>query len=123
MRSSTIEHVLEEDASSEATPDFGRLARVYRWMEWFNFGPFLWRCRCAFLGMLGKRRAALVLGDGDGRFTARLLRESAHITIDAVDASEAMLSEMRRRTGTSSSRVQTYLSDARGFRPARRDYD
>src|SRR6185437_1080687 len=58
------------------TPKFDRLARVYRWMEWLSFGPYLSRCRRAFLPQLRDARRALVLGDGDGRFTAALLRRN-----------------------------------------------
>jgi hypothetical protein len=123
MRSTTVERFPVEDVSPSATPDFGRLVHIYRWMEWLSFGPFLWRCRCAFLDLLENHRVALVLGDGDGRFTARLLRENTNVAIDAVDASGAMLEELCRRAGSSSNRVRTFLGDARGFCPSRRDYD
>jgi hypothetical protein len=53
-------------------PDFNRLARFYRWMELVSFGPWLCWCRCAFVGEVSACRYALILGDGDGRFTARL---------------------------------------------------
>ena len=64
-------------------PDFDRLARLYRWMEYLTFGPWLQRCRSAFLGGIANSRRALVLGDGDGRFTARLLADCPAIRIDA----------------------------------------
>jgi hypothetical protein len=122
MRSSALaERAIQQ--SETPTPDFDRLAHIYRWMEWFSFGPFLWRCRCTFLKMLRHSRAALVLGDGDGRFTAQLLHENHQITVDALDASGAMLSEMRRRARFSSVRLKTHLCDARTCLPIRRDYD
>jgi SAM-dependent methyltransferase len=117
MRSATAEDILPEPV----TPDFDRLAHVYRWMEWLSFGPFLSRCRCAFLQSLENCRSALILGDGDGRFTARLLDENPHISIDAVDVSAAMIGELRRRAG-SNARLQVHISDARVFKPLRRDY-
>jgi len=123
MRSATMESQLLEQCLHAAAPDFNRLARIYRWMEWLSFGPFLMRCRCAFLSLLSNRHAGLVLGDGDGRFTARLLRENPSITIDAVDASGAMLEELGRRAGSSGCRLQTHFSDARAFLPERHDYD
>ncbi len=123
MRSATVEHDLPEESFATAAPDFDRLAHIYRWMEWFSFGPFLQRCRCAFLGLLGDRRTALVLGDGDGRFTAQLFDANPHVTVDAVDASGAMLSELRRRAGSHSNRLLTHLSDARAILPMRHDYD
>lgn len=101
-----------------APADFDRLAGPYRWMEFASFGPVLWWCRCAFLGELGDRRRVLVLGDGDGRFTARLLRENPAVEVDAVDASPAMLRALVRRAGRNADRVRTHAADARNWRPA-----
>jgi SAM-dependent methyltransferase len=95
------------------TPKFDRLARVYRWMEWLSFGPYLSRCRRAFLPQLRDARRALVLGDGDGRFTAALLRRNTDVLVDAVDASPAMLQGLRRRAGLDVSRLQTEVRDLR----------
>jgi SAM-dependent methyltransferase len=105
------------------TPDFNRLAGLYRWMELACFGPWLWWCRCAFLPELQGRRQALVLGEGDGRFTARLLRENSRIHIDAIDASSAMLQALARRAAPhaaehlGSSRLRTHCADARNWKP------
>jgi SAM-dependent methyltransferase len=104
-------------------PDFDRLAHVYRWMEWLSFGPFLMWCRCAFLDRLSHRRRALVLGDGDGRFTARLLAHNPSVLVDAVDASPAMLSALRRRAGRRRSRVQIQVADIRAWEPGTAAYD
>lgn len=98
-------------------PNFDRLAKIYRWMEWITFGPWLWRCRCAFLPAMQSRRRALVLGDGDGRFTARLLSQNKMIRVDAVDASPAMLDQLRRRTSSHADRVSTCAADVRGLTP------
>jgi hypothetical protein len=105
------------------TPNFNHLAHVYRWMEWLSFGPFLWQCRCFFLSRLRRHRRALVMGDGDGRFAARLLRENCDIRIDAVDGSVAMLRELARRASVHGSRLHAHAADAREFVPPRRDYD
>ena len=91
-------------------PDFDGLAGLYRWMELASFGPWLWWCRCAWLHQLTGCRHALVLGDGDGRFTRRLLEVCPTLTLDAVDASPAMLPALVRRTGM----------EASGWRPLRR---
>lgn len=112
---------LEQSAAPE-TPDFDRLAHLYRWMEWLTFGPFLHRCRCAFLPSLTARRHALVLGDGDGRFTASLLRSNSAIEVDAVDASEAMLHQLSSRVPSAAS-IHTHHVDARAFAPPHRDFD
>jgi hypothetical protein len=96
-----------------APPNFNRLARLYRWMEFFSFGPWLALTRRTFLPSLAGRRSALVLGDGDGRFTASLLRLNAGIDVDAVDASPAMLHALVRRAGPHAMRVRTHAADAR----------
>lgn len=98
-------------------PDFTRLARFYRWMELVSFGPWLWWCRCVFLGELGACRYALILGDGDGRFTARLLEANPAVRIDAIDASPAMLKALVRRAGQNRSRVRAQIADARSWLP------
>lgn len=98
-------------------PNFNRLAQAYRWMEWLSFGPFLHRARTAFLPELATARHALILGDGDGRFTAALLRANPSVTIEAVDASPAMLSALVHRAGPHASRIQTHAADARAFQP------
>ena len=105
------------------TPNFNRLARIYRWMEFFSFGPWLMRCRCAFLNECLTSRYALALGDGDGRFTARLLRENPAILIDAVDTSPAMLKALSSRAKTHAARIRTFQSDARSWLPANLPYD
>lgn len=122
MRTAVLHTEIREQSANSVTPDFNHLARIYRWMEWLTFGPFLQRCRTAFLLSLQQRRRGLVLGDGDGRFTSRLLRTNAHILIDAVDASEAMLSQLARRASPNSRRVHTHFADARTFQPPH-EYD
>jgi hypothetical protein len=106
-----------------STPRFDRLARVYRWMELFTFGPWLKRCRCAFLADLTESRSSLVLGDGDGRFTAQLLGANRTIQIDAVDSSAAMLGELLGRAGPNAVRIKTFCADARDWQPAHPPYD
>ena len=99
-------------------PNFNRLARLYRWMELASFGPWLWWCRCAWLGELAGCRRGLVVGDGDGRFTRRMLAVHPEIAVDAVDASPAMLAALMRRAGPNSSRVRIHAADARIWLPA-----
>lgn len=98
-------------------PNFNPLARLYRWMEYASFGPWLWWCRCAYLADLRACRHALVLGEGDGRFTARLLKANPAIRVDAVDASPAMLRALLRRAGPGAARVQTRCADLRAWQP------
>jgi ubiquinone/menaquinone biosynthesis C-methylase UbiE len=109
------------------TPNFDSVARAYRWMEYFSFGRMLERCRFHFLARCSHARHALVLGDGDGRFTARLLAENRTVQVDAVDASPAMLAVLRKRARQSCRNAETRLStiqaDIRRFAPTGKDYD
>jgi SAM-dependent methyltransferase len=84
-------------------------------MEYLSFGPALCRCRTEFLPDLGHCRNALVIGDGDGRFTARLLETNPAIRVEAVDASPAMLRALVRRAGRNAPRVRTEVADARAW--------
>lgn len=110
-----------------ATPNFDSLARLYRWMEYFSFGLILERCRFYFLADCAHARRALVLGDGDGRFTARLLAANRIVQVDAVDSSAAMLRELERRAAQAVDdagiRLRTIQADLRSFTPDRGDYD
>jgi SAM-dependent methyltransferase len=101
---------------SAIVPRFDRLASVYRWLEWGSFGPYLARSRRTWLNRLANSRRALVIGDGDGRFTARLLRANPVLEIDAVDASPAMLQALVRRAGPHGCRVHPCVVDARELR-------
>jgi SAM-dependent methyltransferase len=105
------------------TTNFDRVARAYRWMEAVTFGPLLMQARCAYLGEVRGCKRALVLGDGDGRFTRRLLAANGAVRVDAVDASAAMLAELRRNAEPYAGRVCTYVADARLWQPARAAYD
>jgi ubiquinone/menaquinone biosynthesis C-methylase UbiE len=106
-------------------PDFNRLARVYQWMEALSFGPWLWWCRCAWLDSISAHhpQRALVLGDGDGRFTAKLLRTCPGVRVDAVDASSAMLQATLKRASPNAARIRIFLADARSFSPPSPPYD
>lgn len=95
--------------------NFDGLARVYRWLEYGTLGPALERTRTRMLPRLAGVQQALVLGDGDGRFTAALLGTYPAMQAEAVDVSRAMLAEMRRRVP--SSRLRTTVADVRGFTP------
>lgn len=95
---------------------FNRVARAYRWLEYLSFGPWLARCRNAQLPHLAQARHALVLGDGDGRFLSRLLSANPKLTVDAVDSSQSMLSELDRRIyglgPQAHGRIRTHHADA-----------
>ena len=77
--------------------NFDRVAGIYRWAEYLALGPLLKRTREQFLPALTETRRALVLGDGDGRFAAALLRSAPRVHVRAVDSSAAMLRLLRTR--------------------------
>ncbi len=116
--SSPVARPIDPEARPEpSAANFDRLVSVYRWMEWASFGPWLWWCRCAFLSESGERRRALIFGDGDGRFTARLLQVNQAIRVDAIDSSPAMLRSLLRSAGSAHARVNARAMDARMWRP------
>lgn len=99
---------------------FDHLARPYRWLEYLTFGPLLARCRFHRVPELGHARHALVLGDGDGRFLARLLAANPGLRADVVDQSPAMLRLLQARAEAlgAAHRIRIYEADALAFRPA-----
>jgi hypothetical protein len=101
-----------------APPNFNRLARLYRWLEYLSFGPFLARCRLHFLPQLAHCRRALVLGDGDGRFTAQLLRVNPQIRVTAIDASPHMIACLQNAAEPHRERLTTEIADLRTWSPA-----
>jgi SAM-dependent methyltransferase len=104
--------------------NFDRLARPYRWLEYLTFGRMLERCRFHFLPALTGARRALVLGDGDGRFLARLLMANPLLEADVVDISPAMLRLLHQRVGPEACRrITLHEADARDFVPPGIAYD
>jgi SAM-dependent methyltransferase len=76
---------------------FDRIGRPYRWLEYLTFGRALERCRGLQLDRLAAARQVLVLGDGDGRFTAGMLRRHPSVHVVAVDSSASMLTLLVQR--------------------------
>ena len=83
--------------ATSSLPQFDRVARIYRWAEYLTLGPLLRRMREQFLPALGDSTDVLALGDGDGRFTAALLRRVPDCRVHAVDSSAAMLRLLESR--------------------------
>lgn len=76
---------------------FDRLAGIYRALEYLAFGRDLERARFCFLEKLRACRHILVLGEGDGRCLARLIRAAPAARIDCLDLSPAMLAQAAAR--------------------------
>ena len=90
---------------------FGRLARIYRWMEYFSFGLYLQQCRRLRIAEMSACRRALVYGDGDGRFLAERVGSAREMQIAAVDASIEMLRQTTQRL-PSEARLRLVQADA-----------
>jgi ubiquinone/menaquinone biosynthesis C-methylase UbiE len=101
------------------------IAPYYRWFEYLGFGGELERRRYRFLAQARPAHRVLVLGDGDGRFLARLAEEIPGAEIDSIEASERMRELARSRSGRCSdhARVNHLLGDARQFPLAAGRYD
>lgn len=70
---------------------FDRLAGVYHALEWIAFGRGLERARFCHIESLQACHRVLILGEGDGRYLARLLRRFPKLRIECLDGSRAML--------------------------------
>ena len=107
--------------------NFDRLARLYAPLEWLSFGRALSRRRRCFLTdpRIASARRALVLGDGDGRFTAALVERYPTLEITAVDASADMLEvlERRVRAKTPSAMLELQCADLRTWPVTGTGYD
>jgi ubiquinone/menaquinone biosynthesis C-methylase UbiE len=77
--------------------NFDHIATYYRWFEYIAFGHSLERRRLTFLDRMKDSRRALVIGDGDGRFTAALAIRNHTVQIDSIERSSQMLRLARRR--------------------------
>ena len=100
-------------------PNFDRIARLYRWLEYLTLGTLLERTRNHFLPRLAECRSALVLGDGDGRFTARMMAMHPEMRVHAVDLSPVMLKLLEARVARAGARrrLRTTVGNALEFGP------
>ncbi|HZE58336.1 MAG TPA: class I SAM-dependent methyltransferase [Chthoniobacterales bacterium] len=102
---------------------FDAVAPWYRTLETIAFGNALQRARVACLDEIGSPRHGLIVGEGNGRFLAELLRTQPAIEIDCVDASERMLHLAQQRLGHDSSRVRFVRDDITFWAPPAGQYD
>ncbi len=104
---------------SSTDPDFNLIARPYRWLEYLTLGTALEHCRNHYLPQLHNRNHALILGDGDGRFLAQLLKRNQDLRADAVDISDTMLKLLSKRceeaTPNVANRLRTRHANALTF--------
>lgn len=104
-----------------------RLAPFYHPLETLTFGRALQNARCAFLPQVTSARRAILCGDGDGRFLARLLQINPIVTIDFVDLSSRMIELAQRRAARLGpsflARVRFLRQDIAHFEPPPGGYD
>jgi ubiquinone/menaquinone biosynthesis C-methylase UbiE len=90
-----------------------RIAGSYRWLEYAAFGLALEQSRFDFLARAAEARRVLILGEGDGRFLARLLVCNKDATVAVIESSARMIQLARRRVPPSErSRVEFHHIDA-----------
>jgi SAM-dependent methyltransferase len=91
------------------------IARWYRALEYLEFGQALERRRLEYLNDVADARHVLILGDGDGRFTAEFVRRNSGATVESVDLSGRMIAMASKRVGGFSKNVRFRVGDARSI--------
>jgi ubiquinone/menaquinone biosynthesis C-methylase UbiE len=92
-----------------------RIAKGYRWLEYGAFGRELERARFDFLSHAAEARRVLILGEGDGRFLAGLLKSNHRASIAVVESSARMIELARPRLASGErSQVEFHQIDAVG---------
>lgn len=100
--------------------DYSKVALFYKWIERAVFGGKLQRARVALLSQLISEihdecdTRVLVVGDGDGRFCAELLKRTSRLRVDYVDCSEGMVRLAKKSVGDSD-RVAWCCEDLRSL--------
>jgi ubiquinone/menaquinone biosynthesis C-methylase UbiE len=84
------------------------IAASYRWLEYAAFGRELERARFDFLDRACDARRVLILGEGDGRFLARLLESKRGARVDVVESSGRMIELARGRVPESARERVTF---------------
>lgn len=92
------------------------IAIWYRWLEYATFGNALQARRTEYIHDLLHARRVLILGDGDGRFTAEFLKQNREAQVDSVDLSARMLRLASRRIAPRDrDRIRFHHADAITF--------
>jgi ubiquinone/menaquinone biosynthesis C-methylase UbiE len=73
------------------------IARWYRYAEYLTLGGALEKRRREYLSQTATSKRALLLGDGDGRFTGEFLNVNRTARVDSLDISKNMLDLAARR--------------------------
>ena len=79
---------------------FCRFARAYHFFEKFLFKDVLEKARFACLDSIHEAKRILIIGEGDGRFLAKLTSINQNCMITVMDSSPIMLSMAKSRVPT-----------------------
>jgi len=100
------------------------IAKVYQWLEYFSFGPALWRCRMTWISQMSSAKHVLMIGEGDGRFLQAFLKYNSSASIDWIDNSSEMMKLAKRRLDPQQSgRVLFHHTDIRSWTASPQAYD
>jgi len=104
--------------------NFDSLAKIYSTLEWLAFGGGLERARFCLLNHLRDCQDILLLGEGDGRCLARLVKIAPSAHFHYVDGSPAMLARAASRLHEQDrARVTFTCADALAWSPPPASYD
>lgn len=90
------------------------IARWYRIFEYLTFAGALQRRRLEYVNQTTQPRSVLILGDGDGRFTAEFVSRNPQSAVESIDASPKMLALAKSRV-SAANRIQFRTGDARAI--------
>jgi len=91
------------------------IARWYRTGEYVVFGRSLEKTRLHFLSEMMAARNVLILGDGDGRFTAEFVRSNPQARVESLDLSARMIDLAKGRVYGIGGAVTFRVGDARNI--------
>ncbi|MBC2605997.1 class I SAM-dependent methyltransferase [Pelagicoccus albus] len=96
-------------------PNFDSLARIYHPLERITFAGKLEAARTFCIPLVSECQNALLIGDGDGRFSTELLNANRSVKILSIDISSRMLQVAKERAGNHANRLAIKNADALKF--------
>lgn len=110
---------------SRGADGYGRIARLYKVLEYVAFGRSLEAARATFLEHLAEAKSVGVFGAGDGRCFDPLLSAAPQAHFSSIDSDPVMTSLARARVHALSGaeRVEFICTDVRRLPPSRGAYD
>lgn len=91
---------------------FDTIAHAYESLERITLANTLQSARTHCLPYLSDQKRGLLIGDGDGRFSERLLETLPEMHVDSIDISGKMLALAKQRVGRNAERFNPIQKDA-----------